>query len=117
MGTTGFLGPGSDHPLKNGNSVGSSDAVAVADCSFGFNFSDPFAYVHADVKEATGNELFPTGVDDSDENTSFKEHRISPENDTGDFICPVEVFSTRLWLNSAWLPDLLEFSFSFFFGW
>lgn len=80
---------GLDHPLKNGKSVGSSDALA--DASSGFDFSDPYAYVPADLKEATGNELFPTGVDDSDENTSFKEHRISPENDAGDFTSPVEV--------------------------
>lgn len=103
----GFFRSGSDHLLKTGNPVGSSDLLA--DCSSAFNFSDPYAYAPADVKETTGNELFLTGVDDSDENTSFKEQMISPESDPADFICPVEVFCTRLSFNYVWLPDLLIF--------
>ncbi|XP_054798424.1 transcription factor SPATULA-like isoform X2 [Prosopis cineraria] len=84
-GTAGFGQLGSDSPHKNGKSVGSSDAVSDS-----FDFSDPYAYVPTDVKEASGNEFFPTGVDDSDENTSFKEHRISPEIDPGNFVCATE---------------------------
>ncbi|KAF7830608.1 transcription factor ALC-like isoform X1 [Senna tora] len=87
-GTTGFFRPGPDLPLKNGNSLTSSDALAGS--SSAFDFSDPYAYVSAYQKDATGNELFPSGVDDSEDNTSFKELGISSEDGPADFLCPVE---------------------------
>ncbi|KAI9106878.1 hypothetical protein K1719_022406 [Acacia pycnantha] len=86
VGTAGLGPSSSDLPYKNGKPVGYSGAVSDS-----FEFSDPYAYVPADVKEAAGNEFFPAGIDDSDENTtSFKELRISPEIDPSDFICALE---------------------------
>ncbi|KAK4277465.1 hypothetical protein QN277_015463 [Acacia crassicarpa] len=86
VGTAGLGQSSSDLPHKNGKPVGYSGAVSDS-----FEFSDPYAYVPADVKEAAGNEFFPAGIDDSDENTtSFKELRSSPEIDPGDFICALE---------------------------
>ena len=81
---------GSEYHVKNGKSVAAA-SNAVADSSSSFNFSDPYGYVQDDKKDDTENDFFSTGVEDSDAETSFKENRISPENNSSDFNCQVEV--------------------------